>query len=125
MPRKSLTSLGLLALGLSASAAIVALATTAADAKTLKWASQGDLNSADSYMRNQTLSLSIMSNVYEGLIQRNPKTLAIEPALTAAETWGKRSYASPPEEPKEGEDVYDVFSLAPGKGINGRPYREW
>jgi peptide/nickel transport system substrate-binding protein len=85
MPRKSLTSLGLLALGLSASAAIVALATTAADAKTLKWASQGDLNSADSYMRNQTLSLSIMSNVYEGLIRRNPKTLAIEPAL--AEKW--------------------------------------
>jgi len=48
-----------------------------------------------------------------------------EPARSATETWGKRSYASPPDDPKEGEDVFDVFSLAPGKGINGQPYREW
>ncbi len=85
MNRKTLTALGMLALGLLGTTAIVATATTAAQAKTLKWASQGDLNSADPYMRNQTLSLSIMSNVYEGLIRRNPKTLAIEPGL--AEKW--------------------------------------
>jgi len=41
------------------------------------------------------------------------------------EPWGKRSYASPPEDPREGDDVFDVFTLAPGKGINGRLYREW
>jgi general secretion pathway protein G len=46
-------------------------------------------------------------------------------AATAAQTWGKRSYASPPDDPKDGDDVYDIYSLAPGKGINGRPYREW
>jgi general secretion pathway protein G len=39
--------------------------------------------------------------------------------------WGKRAYASPPDDPREGEDVFDVFTLAPGKGINGRLYREW
>ncbi|MCC6470059.1 MAG: ABC transporter substrate-binding protein, partial [Alphaproteobacteria bacterium] len=83
MARKSLASLALIALGATASLAIVAPAP--AGAKTLKWASQGDLNSADQYMRNQTLSLSIMSNVYEGLIRRNPATLAIEPNL--AEKW--------------------------------------
>ena len=56
-------------------------------------------------------------------IPRDP--FATDAGLAAAATWGKRSYASPPDEPKEGEDVFDVFTLAPGKGINGRPYKEW
>jgi len=56
-------------------------------------------------------------------VPRDP--FATDPGLAAATTWGKRSYASPPDEPREGEDVFDVFTLASGKGINGRPYREW
>jgi general secretion pathway protein G len=46
-------------------------------------------------------------------------------SLSAAATWGKRSYASDPDEPRDGADVFDVFSLAPGKGSDGRPYKEW
>ena len=45
--------------------------------------------------------------------------------VPAEQTWGKRSYASPPNVPREGKDVYDVYSLANGKGLNGIEYREW
>ncbi|RQX88327.1 type II secretion system protein [Burkholderia stagnalis] len=46
-------------------------------------------------------------------------------ATSAADSWGKRSYASDADNPQEGVDVYDVFSLSDRKGINGIPYREW
>lgn len=47
------------------------------------------------------------------------------PSRGDAQTWGKRSYASPPDSPSEGVDVYDVYSLAQGEGLNGIPYRKW
>jgi general secretion pathway protein G len=56
-------------------------------------------------------------------IPRDP--LSDDGTKSPADTWGKRAYASPPDEPRDGDDVFDVFSLATGTGINGRPYREW
>jgi general secretion pathway protein G len=56
-------------------------------------------------------------------VPRDP--FATDPSQAPADTWGKRAYSSPPDDPKDGEDVFDVFTLAQGKGINGRPYKEW
>jgi general secretion pathway protein G len=46
-------------------------------------------------------------------------------SVPAEETWGLRSYASPPDDPQPGDDVFDVHSLSTIKGLNGVAYREW
>ncbi|MCU6433682.1 type II secretion system GspH family protein [Undibacterium sp. Jales W-56] len=46
-------------------------------------------------------------------------------AISAVDTWGKRSFASSAENPQPGKDVYDVYSLAVGNGLNGLAYRDW
>ncbi len=43
----------------------------------------------------------------------------------AADSWAKRAYASPPDNPSEGSDVFDVSSRSELVGLNGVPLKQW
>ncbi len=50
----------------------------------------------------------------------NPDT-----AFSPEDAWALRSYLSPPDDPREGEDVFDVFSKSEEVAIDGTPYSSW
>jgi peptide/nickel transport system substrate-binding protein len=70
-------------ISMGAALAVAALVVPA-EAKTFRFAFQGDLNALDPYALNETFTLGTLGNVMEGLVTRD-KNLKIAPAL--AERW--------------------------------------
>lgn len=56
-------------------------------------------------------------------IPRDP--MATDSNNANQDSWGKRSYQSSADDPQEGDDVYDVYSLSTSIGMNGVPYKNW
>jgi general secretion pathway protein G len=53
------------------------------------------------------------------------RRIPIDP-LTGAADWGLRSYQDKPDTTSwGGQSVFDVYTKAPGKGLDGTKYRDW
>lgn len=49
----------------------------------------------------------------------------IDPDLPATRTWKTRAYASRPEDPQPGADVFDVSSMSTRTALDGTRYADW
>src|SRR5438105_9018952 len=88
--------------------ALTTLGLGAVDAKTLRWAGRGDMQTTDPHSQNENLTNNISSLVYETLTERT-KTLTLRPSL--AVSWQQMS------------PVTWRFNLRPGvKFHDGTPF---
>ncbi|MBN9409209.1 MAG: type II secretion system protein [Burkholderiales bacterium] len=58
-------------------------------------------------------------------LRRVPRDPFADPWLAAEKTWRLRSFASPPDKPLPGDDVYDVRSSSDAVALDGSPYATW
>lgn len=58
-------------------------------------------------------------------LRQIPRDPFADPSLPAEQTWRLRSYASPPDRPAPGTDVFDVRSSSDAVALDGTAYASW
>jgi general secretion pathway protein G len=58
-------------------------------------------------------------------LRRLPRDPFADPALPPQQTWGLRAADSPPDEPRAGRDVFDVFSRSDRLALDGSRLNTW
>jgi general secretion pathway protein G len=58
-------------------------------------------------------------------LRQIPRDPFAPPELAAEATWRLRSYASPPDKPTPGADVFDIRSSSDDIAMDGTPYAKW
>ena len=118
------------AASLALGAAIGTLAVGTAQAKTFRIADQGDAMSMDPHSFNESLQLSVLGNVYEGLVAHDKKLglapgLATKWAQTDPKTWRfelRRGVTFHDGTPFTADDVVFTFARAAADGSDMKTY---
>ncbi|MBI3350638.1 MAG: type II secretion system protein [Burkholderiales bacterium] len=58
-------------------------------------------------------------------LRRLPRDPFADVGLPADESWGLRAYDSPPDAPRAGRDVFDVFSRSDRRALDGSLLHDW
>ena len=58
-------------------------------------------------------------------LRRLPRDPFADASLSPAETWGLRAADSPPDDPRPGRDVFDIYSRSERRALDGTKYRDW
>ena len=83
---------------------------------------EGVSTSASGAASGAALNTSV-GKVY--FLRRMPRNPLADAALPAAQTWALRAYESPPDAPRPGRDVFDVYVDSDQRGLDGSAVREW
>ena len=58
-------------------------------------------------------------------LRKVPRNPFADRQLPAEKTWGLRSYLSEADQPRPGDDVYDVYIPGDATALNGTPLKTW
>lgn len=97
------------------------------------WAETGRLAQSEVQFGNENYPSSL-EQLVDGVLLANDATgrkkkflrrIPVDP-LTGSTDWGKRSYQDGPDARVwGGQNVYDVYTKAEGRGLDGTKYRDW